>query len=123
VVAASAPSVGVGMRGQSADCELWRRSGRGRLPGGVVRSVSGVIVRVGLLELVVEQVGLVEVGLVVRHAGWSDWRRGGLYAEVVQDPGHCGGRRDQGEQHHLRLAAGTFEPSDTERSKQQARPG
>jgi hypothetical protein len=47
---------------------------------------------------------------VVKHAGWSDLRRGGRDAEVVQNPGHCGGRRDQGEQNHLGLAAGTFEP-------------
>ena len=88
------------------------------MPGEAVCGGTGVIGRVGLLEVVVEQ-----VGLVVRHAGWSDWRRGGRDAEVVQNPGHCGGRRDQGKQNHLRLAAGTFEPSDTEASFEQARPG
>lgn len=72
----------------------------------------GLVARVewvGLIVGVAEQLCLIGRG---RHPGWSDWWRGGRDAEVVQNPGHCGGRSDQGEQNHLRLAAGTFKPSD-----------
>ncbi len=86
------------------------------MPGGVVRGATEVIVRVGLLEVVKQ------VGLVVRHPGWSDWWRNGRYVEVVQNPDHSGGRRDQGQKDHLSATSGTFESGNTEASFQKARP-
>jgi hypothetical protein len=98
---------------------LWRRSGShrptGELGGGGVGGVGGVE-GVGLIQLVAEHKGLGR--RTRRRQGW--W--GGGDAEVIQYFGHNARRRDQGQQDHLGLASGAFEPGDTEASHQQAGP-
>ena len=90
---------------------LWRRSGNCRLEGVIERGAQGLVERVGLIESVVEQ-----VGLMGRQTRWIDgWKSGGD-AEVVQDFGHCGRGCDQGQKEHLRLASGAFEPIEPEAS-------
>jgi hypothetical protein len=96
---------------------LWRRSGSSRVEGVIGRCAQRLIGRVGLIEVVVEQ-----MGLLVSQTGRSDGWWSGRDPEVIQNLRHGGGCCDQGQQNHLRLAARTFETGYTEASFQQARP-
>ncbi len=96
---------------------LWRRSGKSRTAGELGCGGFDDVEWVGLIELVAEHKGLGR--RACRRQGW--WS--GRDAEVVQDPGHYGRRRDQGQQNHLSATASTLQASEAEASHQQARPG
>jgi hypothetical protein len=65
--------------------------------------------RVGLIHHFVEQMGRMDIEARRRQRGWS-----GRDAEVIQYFHHNLRRGDQGQQDHLRLAAGALEPGYTE---------
>ena len=113
----SSLGLGFGWKRQSLLGCLWRSAcGSGRWCG--VGGVGGLVERLVLIQFLLEQICLERW-----QSRWGDGRWGGWDAEVVQDPGDRGGCCDQCQQDHLGLAAGTFEPVDTEASFEQARPG
>ncbi|MBN2563330.1 MAG: hypothetical protein JXQ75_20610 [Phycisphaerae bacterium] len=85
---------------------LWRRPGSGRATDELGVGGLGSVEGVGLNAVVADHTTL------GRRVRWRYWWRGGRDAEMVQYFRHHPRRRDQGQQDHLGLAAGTLAPID-----------